>query len=144
MHIAFLLLAHAFIHVLVSPAINDMEDVSYITAEHRIVASFSTKFLKLNIFIPYHSMNQNTHQTPRVLHMCFIYYSCTDNILNTLLTACNSGLKHMQDRNNTHKSQFNSAMYTGITQSEHNIRIVEIAVTLNCGHALSEYFAHKR
>ena len=35
-------------------------------------------------------------------------------------------------------------MYTGITQSEHNIRIVEIAVTLSCGHALSEHFAHKR
>ena len=90
MHIAFLLLVHAFIHVLVSPAINDMEDVSYIAAEHRVVASFSTNFLKLNIFISYHSMNQNTHQTPRVLHMCFIYYSSTDNILNTSLTAYNS------------------------------------------------------
>ena len=34
MHIAFLLLAHAFAHVLVSPAINDVEDVLYIVAGH--------------------------------------------------------------------------------------------------------------
>ena len=33
MHIAFLLLALAFAHVLVSPAINNMENVLYIVAE---------------------------------------------------------------------------------------------------------------
>ena len=38
MHIAFLLLAHAFAHVLVSPAINDVEDVLYIVAGHRVLA----------------------------------------------------------------------------------------------------------
>ena len=43
MHIAFLLLAHAFAHILVSPAINDVEDVLYIVAGHRVIASFSTK-----------------------------------------------------------------------------------------------------
>ena len=32
MHIAFLLLAHGFAHVLVSPAINNMENVLYIVA----------------------------------------------------------------------------------------------------------------
>ena len=32
MHIAFLMLAHAFAHVLVSPAINNVKDFLYIVA----------------------------------------------------------------------------------------------------------------
>ena len=107
MHIAFLLLAHAFIHILVSPAINDMEDVSYIAAEHRVVASFSTKFLKLTIFISYHSMYEPKHIKCRGF--------CTHASFTIVLTISSTLVsQHAIVDSNTckietiHTSQFNS------------------------------------
>ena len=47
MHIAFLLLAHAFAHILVSPAINNMEDVLY-TLGHYIGIAMATGIVMLS------------------------------------------------------------------------------------------------